>query len=72
MSNMFLTREQLQILTGRKMKSKQVEELRRMGLPFWVNACGHPVVSVAAIEGRRDAAPTKPAVGWEMPRRKKA
>lgn len=72
MSNMFLTREQLHILTGRKMKSKQIEALRRMGLPFWVNACGHPVVSVAAIEGRRDEIPKKPEVVWEMPRRKKA
>jgi len=63
---MFLTKEELAILTGRRIKSKQIEALRRMGLPFQVNACGHPVVAVATIEGRREvAAPVKPR--WEMP-----
>lgn len=70
MPNMFLTKEELAVLTGRKMKSKQIEVLRRMGVPFWVNASGHPVVSVATVEGRREpaAAPT-PTKVWEMPRR---
>lgn len=35
MSNLFLTQEELVELTGRKIKSKQIEVLRRMGLPFW-------------------------------------
>jgi hypothetical protein len=64
---MFLTQEELVELTGRKIKSKQIEELRRMGLPFWVNACGKPVVPVTAIEGRKESASKlKPA--WEPPR----
>lgn len=50
---MFLTSDELAELTGRKIKSKQIEALRRMGLPFHVNAVGKPVVSVAAIEGHR-------------------
>jgi len=50
MPNMFLTQEELVELTGRKIKSKQIEVLRRMALPFWVNACGKPVVPVTAIE----------------------
>lgn len=58
---MFLTPDELAELTGRKIKSKQIEALRRMGLPFHVNACGKPVVSVAAIDGHRQAiAPPKP------------
>jgi len=61
---MFLTKEELAVLTGRKMKSKQVEVLRRMG---WVNAAGHPVGSVAAIEGRREEIP-KPVKVWQIPR----
>lgn len=71
MPNLFLTRDEMQVLTGRRMKSKQIEALRRMGVQFWVNASGHPVVSVATVEGRREpaAAPT-PAKVWEMPRRK--
>lgn len=69
MSNLFLTREELHTLTGRKMKSKQIETLRHMGLPFWVNACGHPVVSVAAVEGRRADVSKQAAPTWEPPPR---
>lgn len=54
---MFLTPDELTELTGRKIKSKQIEALRRMGLPFHVNASGKPVVPAAAIEGRKQTAP---------------
>jgi len=67
MPNMFLTQEELVELTGRKIKSKQIEVLRRMALPFWVNACGKPVVPVTAIEGRKQPA-SKPEPTWEPPR----
>lgn len=67
MSDMFLNQEELATLTGRKMKSKQIEALRRMGLPFHVNACGKPVVARVVIEGRRDAAETPKA--WKPPAR---
>ncbi|WP_081063057.1 DUF4224 domain-containing protein [Burkholderia stagnalis] len=49
---MFLSPFELAVLTGRKIKSKQVEALRRMGVPFFVNACGRAVVARSAIEGR--------------------
>ncbi|WP_081084549.1 DUF4224 domain-containing protein [Burkholderia territorii] len=49
---MFLSPIELALLTGRKVKSKQVEALRRMGVPFFVNACGRAVVARSAIEGR--------------------
>ncbi|MBR7973937.1 DUF4224 domain-containing protein [Burkholderia vietnamiensis] len=49
---MFLSSVELALLTGRKIKSKQVEALRRMGVPFFVNACGRAVVARSAIEGR--------------------
>jgi hypothetical protein len=59
---MFLTAEDLAELTGRKIKSKQIEALRRMGLPFHVNAVGKPVVSVATIEGRKQTPPAQKPV----------
>lgn len=62
MSATFLDRDALSELTGRKTKSKQIEALRKMGLPFFVNACGKPVVSVSAIEGKKEA-PRRPV--WE-------
>jgi hypothetical protein len=62
----FLTTEAVVKLTGRRRKSKQIEALRTMGLPFWVNAIGEPVVALAAIEGRKEAPREKV---WVMPRR---
>lgn len=37
-----------------------------MGLPFWVNAIGEPVIALAAVEGRKTAPEEKV---WVMPRR---
>jgi hypothetical protein len=59
--NLFLSPDELTVLTGIK-KGKngktrhqlQVEQLRRMGVPFFVNACGQPVVTYAAVEGRHE------------------
>ncbi|MGI4717252.1 MAG: DUF4224 domain-containing protein [Janthinobacterium lividum] len=64
---MFLTADDLAELTGRKIKSKQIEALRRMGLPFHVNAAGKPVVPVAAIEGRKHVAAAA-APTWQPPK----
>lgn len=49
---MFLSREELVKLTGRKVKAKQIHALRSMGVPFFVNALGQPVVTRVAVEGR--------------------
>lgn len=51
---MFLDDEQLIKLTGRRTKSKQIEWLRIEGIPFRVNATGHPVVTRQAVEGKRE------------------
>lgn len=50
---MFLQPDEIKKLTGRGHKSKQIEQLRRMGIPFYINAAGCPVVAKAAIEGGR-------------------
>ncbi|WP_321857217.1 DUF4224 domain-containing protein [Paraburkholderia tropica] len=61
MASTFLSENELVVLTGRKVKSKQVETLRRMGVPFFVNACGRAVVTRVAIEGREEIRTTR---GW--------
>lgn len=63
---MFLTADELAELTGRKIKSKQIEALRRMGIPFHVNAVNKPVVSATAIEGRKPPVPAAPT--WQPPK----
>lgn len=52
--SIFLTKEDVADLTGRKTKTKQIEQLRTMGVIFWINAHGVPVVPRSAIEGRND------------------
>jgi hypothetical protein len=52
-SDTFLTREEVAELTGLKTKRRKVEQLRKMGLPFWLNAAEAPIVPRSAIEGTR-------------------
>lgn len=50
----FLDREEIAWLTGFHRKGRQIEQLRRMGVAFFINGSGRPVVTRAAIEGRAD------------------
>lgn len=59
--DLFLTEEQLARFTGRRMKSRQIAWLRAEGVPFRVNATGHPVVTRAAAEGRKQEQETPAA-----------
>lgn len=62
---MFLTDEEIERLTGRKQKLRQVEALRLMGLAFRVNVVGRPIVARTEIEGRQgSAAEPAPAREW--------
>lgn len=61
---MFLTPEEIAELTGRKLRRLQVEQLRTMGIPFYVNAVGRPVVVRSVLENKKEAAP-KPK--WQSP-----
>lgn len=52
---MFLTTAGVATLTGYRQKARQLARLRQMGIPFWTNAAGQPVVARAIIEGRKPA-----------------
>lgn len=56
----FLEPHDLAALTGRKIKSKQIEALRQMGIPYFVNATGHPIVTQAALNNKKEAATSRP------------
>ena len=60
----FLSSTDICDLTGRKTKSKQIEMLRKMGLPFFINAAGKPIVPATAIEGKKTSAEKNK---WIMP-----
>lgn len=60
----FLSQNDVVELTGRKNRKLQAAALKKMGVPFWVNAIGKPVVPRTAIEGRAEA--PKPKT-WTMP-----
>lgn len=49
MSEIFLTPEDVAFMTGRKTASKQIEVLRQMGIPFFVNAAGRPIITKQSI-----------------------
>ena len=53
MTSTFLTQEDMLDLTGYKQAAKQIEQLKKMRIPFHVNAAGHPKVARATIEGQR-------------------
>jgi hypothetical protein len=53
----FLTADEVAALTGRKFKSRQIQELRRQGIAFHVNATGHPVVARSIIDPKANATP---------------
>jgi len=61
--SLFLTAEDLRALTGFAIKTRQIAQLRIMGIPFRINGCGRPVVTVTAVDGRMDQQPIKPA--WQ-------
>ncbi len=49
--SIFLEKEDVERLTGCKRKAQQCTQLRVMNIPFFVNACGEPIVSIAYING---------------------
>lgn len=49
--SIFLDDDDVAQLTGRKIKSSQIEVLRKMGILFYINAAGRPVVPKSAIQG---------------------
>ena len=51
MSDLFLTDAELKDLTGYSIKSKHIEYLRGIGLPFFISASGHPRVARVHITG---------------------
>lgn len=59
---------ELRKLTGRPQKSKQIDWLRKEGIPFRVNATGHPVVTWSAVNGKPAAPAPAPAPEQWRPR----
>ena len=51
---LFLTADELHTLTGKSRAAAQIGALKSMRIAHVVNACGKPVVTRAAVEGRND------------------
>lgn len=63
--SLFLTRAQVRELTGTTLRAKQIEVLKRNGVPHIVNAAGWPVVALSAIEGgRREPTQAAAKAAW--------
>lgn len=61
--SIFLDHSDVETLTGKKTKSAQVDALRSMGIAFFVNPSGRPIVPKASIVGGESA--SKPTPAWE-------
>jgi hypothetical protein len=48
--SIFLDDDDVRKLTGKKLKAGQVDVLRRMGILFYINASGWPVVPKSAVD----------------------
>ena len=57
--SIFLSQNDLELLTGKKRKSCQIESLRGMGIAFYVNAAGRPVVPVSSVNTKEPNKPEK-------------
>lgn len=49
----FLTKDQVIQLTGRRSPRKQIEALRSMTIPFFVNSQGRPIIALTTIIGNK-------------------
>jgi hypothetical protein len=61
--SVFLDEADLVRLTGRPQKSRQISALRKMGIPFYVNDVGKPVVACTVVEGKKST--EAPRKKWE-------
>jgi hypothetical protein len=62
--SLFMDDEDLVKFTGRKAKGKQIEALRQMGVAFFVNGTGHPVVARSVVDGNKQSAPAPEKPKW--------
>lgn len=63
MAGTFLDRDEIKALTGRSYLRLQIAALTKMGIPFFVNDVGRPVVARSVVEGRAATAPA-PKKKW--------
>ena len=61
MNDLFLEREQLERLTGRRTRPAQIRQLRERKIPYEVNALGQVLVARAYVERRLGVQPVEPA-----------
>ena len=69
---MFLTAEEVARLTARQQAPAQIRQLTRLGLRYFVDADGRPVVARSEIEGNQAAPPPDPEPNWSALDGKKA
>lgn len=64
MSAMFLEPNEIKMLTGRSYIRLQIVALKQMGIPFFVNGVGRPVVARSAVEGKGSSNPVPQKKTW--------
>lgn len=63
----FLTREEVKLLTGTADRKRQATCLRDNRIPYTLDVIGRPVVTLCAIQGSKLAKEDEPKPSWAGP-----
>ncbi|ORF02469.1 hypothetical protein BGI05_02695 [Snodgrassella alvi] len=65
----FLTREEVSVLTGYKSKGKQINQLKKQGIPFRLNGRNEPIVLRQSLLGNKHQSTGNPPARprWQSP-----
>jgi hypothetical protein len=63
----FLTREEVKLLTGTADRKRQATCLRDNRIPYTLDIIGRPVVTLAAVQGSKMAKDEEPKQSWAGP-----
>ena len=65
----FLTREEVSVLTGYKSKGKQINQLKKQGIPFRLNGRNEPIVLRQSLLGikKQNSGNSSVKPRWQSP-----
>lgn len=63
----FLTREEVKTLTGFSYPTKQAKQCREMGIPFYTNRRGYPMILRDVLTGKSSKVKAKENESWQPP-----
>lgn len=63
-ATIFLSKAELEVLTGFKLAARQIRQLKKQGIPFFTDGRNRPVVVRENLSGKK-IEPPKPVSKWQ-------